>query len=290
MDILLLVVATIAPGLYSVLSAIFARKNSNGFGAPIIFNIGLCLASAICWAFYFGFNFEFDPMVLLYSLGVGAAFFLTFFFAQLSYENGPIALTTLIINFALIIIVIWGFIFWGAPVVPLSICGICLVAVSLVMCLLKKGQNQPESKISLKWIIFISLATIGNAAGSIVMRQESMAFKGKYIGELMFFAMIFALIFCLIFFLFKKKDVKIESLKTTWWLPLVSGILSFLNTFLVLLLASSSLSPSVIYPVICVGSIFIATLYSYVFAKEKLSILQIIGFAVGVAGIVCLSI
>ena len=79
-------------------------------------------------------------------------------------------------------------------------------------------------------------------------------------------------------------------LKKSWFFPVLAGGLNGILNLLVILLATSTLSPSLIYPVIGVGSLGVTTIFSTVIFKEKMHWWQWVGVAVGAIAVVLLSI
>jgi drug/metabolite transporter (DMT)-like permease len=70
---------------------------------------------------------------------------------------------------------------------------------------------------------------------------------------------------------------------------MAGGLNGFLNLF-VILLATSPLSSSLVYPVIGVGSLMITTLFSTFVFKEKMRWWQWIGIITGMAAVAILSL
>ena len=71
---------------------------------------------------------------------------------------------------------------------------------------------------------------------------------------------------------------------------MAAGVSNAVLNLLVIALASSSLSPSLIYPVIAVGGLTITTLCSALLFREKLHWRQWLGVFIGIAAVTVLSI
>ena len=71
---------------------------------------------------------------------------------------------------------------------------------------------------------------------------------------------------------------------------MLAGSFNVLQNLLVIILASTTLPTSVTYPVLAVGYLALTSLGAKLFFKERLSLKQWIGLAVGAAAVVVLSI
>ena len=129
----------------------------------------------------------------------------------------------------------------------------------------------------------------GNAGCSIVQRTQRMRFAGKYGSFLMLLAMAVSVLFCLAACL-KSGKAAYSGLRRAWPYPMAAGVSNAALNLLVIVLAGSSLSPGLIYPVIAVGGLTITTLCSALLFREKLQGRQWLGVAIGVVAVVLLSI
>ena len=79
-------------------------------------------------------------------------------------------------------------------------------------------------------------------------------------------------------------------LKDSCIYPIVEGICNVLLNLFVILLASTILSPSMVYPIIGVGGLMIVTLVSIFAFKERLRWWQWLGVVIGAMATALLSI
>ena len=91
------------------------------------------------------------------------------------------------------------------------------------------------------------------------------------------------------FIIAKKPNVK-QVLKNSWYFPLGAGVSSALGNLFIVLLASTPLSPNLIYPAVAVGCLAIASAVSAFIFKEKLAWWQWLGILVGALAVTLLSI
>lgn len=275
------VVASLGGNLFS---AAFNRREKEG-SAILLYNLIYTATAFFGWLVIWLTQMSFDAGVLWYSLGFGVGFVM----AQGGYiralQLGPISLSALLLQFSLIITAVWGLVFWGDELTALTVVGLCLVVVSLVLCVLQKGDRA----VSLKWLFFAVVSMVGNAACTILQKEQVLNYNGEHNGMLMAFALLFASIACLIIWLKAKPRCVTETVKRSGALPLVAGVFNVLMNLCVILLATR-LPGSVVYPVFAVGSLALTSLLSALIFRERLSLRQWIGIGVGAVAVLLLSL
>ncbi len=272
----------------SIFGKFFEKNNNELENGTKLYNCvqGLCVF--LVWGILYIFDFSFDVQVLPYCL----LFAICFTLAQIGIINalryGPTTLTTLFISLSLIVTTIWGFIFWNTKITYLVVIGIILVVIAIYFCLYTSEKEQ--KKISWKWIIFVLMAFFGNAGCSIVQRTQQMQFDGHHKYMFMAVATLLSAIACLVIYLLSSKKNSNKIFSKSVCFPIMAGICNVVLNLFVMLLVSSSLSPSLIYPVIGVGGLMIVTLTSIFVFKEKLKHQQWFGIIIGAIATVILSI
>ena len=136
----------------------------------------------------------------------------------------------------------------------------------------------------------MALSFVGNAGCTIVQRTQQMQYAGEHGNLLMVVATgLASAAFAIAYYLKDSSDFKAIMQKTGYF-PMVSGVCNFLLNLFVILMASTALSPSLIYPVISVGSLAVVTVASIFFFKEKMRWWQWLGVVIGAAAVVVLSL
>lgn len=107
---------------------------------------------------------------------------------------------------------------------------------------------------------------------------------------MMFFATLLALVICLISYLRSDRSDSASIFKGAGVIPFVSGACNVANNYFVILLSTSALSPSLVYPVIGVGALMVVTLFSLIVLKEKITKTQWLGMFLGAVATVLLSL
>ncbi len=291
MPYLYLIGALLALSTLSVLGAGYNRKNADKKNVTAVYNAMLCVFASITWGVIYIFDFSFEPKALLYSLGFGVCFAIVMIGMINALAKGPTSLTALIQQLSLIGATVWGFAFWNtwqASKAPLVLSGLALVVISLALCLYSGKER--GGMITLSWLVNVALVFVANAGCSIIQKSEQIAFDGKHGSMFMFFSVLIATVICGVAFMFSKK-VEVKSvIKSSWVFPFGAGVCSALGNMFVVLLATTPLSPNLIYPAIAVGCLAIASCVSAFIFKEKLAWWQWVGIAVGAVAVALLSI
>jgi drug/metabolite transporter (DMT)-like permease len=289
MDYLLLLCTAFTGASLSLFSSFFEKKNNGKKDTTQIYNLIMIAAVVFGWGAYWIFEGGFNVKVIPYSLLFGVGYAGAVIGLINAIKTGPVSLSNLFLQLSLIATTIWGFGFWGDTPTVLTWIGIALVVLALTFCLYQK-KGAEEKGISVKWVIFAAIGFAGNGMAAIVARTQQMDFDGILRGQFMTMATAFALVISIIMYVLSdKRDTK-AIIKTAGYVPALAGIINVIHNLIVLVLAVSPISPSLVYPVISVGGIIIVALFSFFFMKEKISLIQWIGIALGAAATVLLSI
>lgn len=288
MPYLYLVLSVFMVASTSVFGKIFNRQNDGRRDTSTFYNFLLMISVFLSWGILYVTDLSFDAGVLLYS----ALFAICYLTCNVGIINalkyGPTAITSLLINLSLIVTTVWGFLFWDAEISLTVIAGLVLVVLSIILCLYSKEKD--EKGFSLKWLLYVTLAFLGNAGCSIVQRTQQVEYNGQHGNMLMFFATgACAIAYVILYLRSDKRDARIM-LKASWWVPVCAGICNVVLNMLVMLMAVTELSPSVIYPVIGVGGLAVVTVFSLLVFKEKMRWWQWIGVVVGAVAVALLSV
>ncbi len=288
MPYIYLVGATLLSAAMSVVNMAFKRRNRGIENTSSFYNLLVSISAFVTWGVFFALDGSFDIRVTLYSAAYGVFYTMALVGLFKAFEYGSASLTSFVKQLSLIAVSIWGFVFWKTPITASVVIGLVLIVSALYLCF--KPDRNHQVKTSAKWVIFALLLLIGNAGCSIVQKYQQAAFNAEYSSTLMFFGIGFATIFCLAKYL-KDKNPDFKALsKSSLLLPVVSGISSALLNNFIILMFSTTLSESVIFPVIAVGGMILTTLFSVLVYKERLGKLEWTGLAVGAVALVFLNV
>lgn len=243
------------------------------------------LAAMMFFVVISGFKLDFNLSILPYSIGFAVANVSALAGMTIALGAGQLALTSLIISYSLIIPTLYGLIFLKDGATSFTYIGIVLLVISLYFLNAKK-ENE---KISLKWLIFVSISFVGNGMCSVVQKIEQSTFDGAYKSEFMILAL---LIVCVSMFtvgmLGKCKDrwgAVCDALKYAPAKGLANGGVNFL-----VMVLTATIPNSILFPSISSFGIIFTYLLSKAVYKEEYSNKQKLGFVLGVISAIVLNI
>lgn len=241
--------------------------------------------AALFFIFQIKFPFQFDSALIPYAIIFGLGFGSCVVCSILAILNGSLSLTSLITSYSLIIPTLYGIIFLEEETSKFLIIGLILLFISLFLINFVKG----DTKISFKWLIYVTVAFIGNGVCSTAQKVQQEDFGGKFKAEFMSVSLIIVVCVLLVYALFtEKKDIK-TSIKKGFLPVIVCGLANGIVNLFVMIL-SVRMKASVMFPLISAGSIILTYLISRIYYKEKLNKLQNAGFILGVTSVVFLNL
>ena len=253
-----------------------------------------CLVSCIFFFVSGGFSFNFNPDVLPYALGFAAAYGSTTIFSYMAIRTGPLSLTSLITSYSLVIPTLYALAFLGESATVFFWVGLVFLLISLFLIGYEKknkSENTNGSKISAKWLIFVSLAFFGNGMCSTVQTAQQKAFAGQYKSELMIIALAIVTVVLLLTGALVEKRVFISTTKTCIPYTLAYGIINgTVNLFVMILTGGNKISASVVFPTISAGGIIMAAIVSVFYYKEKLNRKQLTALILGTVAVILMNL
>ena len=264
----------------SIFGGFYSRRTADKKDASALFGLLELGTVFLLWAVLYATGFSFDVKVLPYSL------FFAIFFAMgkigkiFALRNGPVLLTALMIQAALIAATLWWIVKGDADMTWRVGIGLVLISLALWLCLYN-GKKEEGKKISWKWLFFSLLAFVGNAGCTIVQKTQQDVFQKQHGNMLMFFATMMAFVLGLVIYIKSDRTDSKEILKEQSGLPVLAGIGNVAMNYLVMLMVGL-LSSSLVYPTLAVGGLIVTTLFSLFAFKEKMRWWQWIGVAIGI--------
>lgn len=262
-------------------SALSKQYAGNG-GNPTVFNINKAVAGLavfMVWGLIQGFSFHIPT--ILFGIGYGICLCISMHTGFKALAMGPMALTSMIASFSLLIPFFFGICFWNEPLTLLGICGITLLLASILLINGKKTGG-----ISLKWLVHAIATLTANGICSIVQKYHQMEFPALYRTEFMIFALLSVLI---VLSVSQKSDHAQKQPFQFSLLGLVAGGLNGATNYIVLILSATE-NASVLFPIVSVSNIVAVWLIGIFFFKEKLTVSQTVGLILGVLSIVLLKL
>lgn len=230
---------------------------------------------------------EFCICVIPYAILFAISYVAAIVFAFLSIKEGSLSLSSLIIQYSLIVPTVFGFAMWGEPFTVGVTIGIALLVVSLA--LINYNGKTENKTVTPKWLFFVAIAFLGNGICSTVQKAQQMSSGGLYKNEFMILALAISFMAtAVIAIVTERADMK-RNIKHGVLTYSACGIANGLVNFLVLIL-SARMDASVMFPLISAGGIVATYLVSLFVYKEKMTTQQTIGMFVGIGSIIALNL
>ncbi len=237
-----------------------------------------------------GGKFNFTPEIMPYAIGFAVAYGSASIGSFLAISTGPMSITSLLVQYSLIIPTIYGLCTGDKASLFLYV-GLGLLFISLFLVNIeKKGE---EKKITLKWGVFAFLAFFGNGLCSTLQKAQQDVFVTEqnpdgYKSEFMIIALAVSFIAIAVSALIFERQGIWTKIKTGAHWYVICGLANGLVNLFVIMLAKYD--ASIVFPVISAGGIVATALVGIFIYKEKLSVLQIIGMCLGTVSIVFLNL
>ena len=260
----------------------YSRKSS---GRGIYTFSLLTNLSALLFFLFTSNDLNWDIKLIPYAIFFAVFFGAATIFSTMAIACGPLSLTALISSFSLMIPTFYGLIFLREKAGFCFIPGLILLSVSIFL-INKKGE---KSAFSLKWLLFVFLAFIGNGMCSVAQKMQQIAFDGAYKSSFMILSLgIVSVIMCVAMIATDRRCI-VKYAACGWYLALGCGLLNgAVNLFVMIL--SGFMDVSLMFPLISVGGIVLTFLVSKFFYREQLTKAQYLGFLFGIGAIVLLNI
>jgi len=249
-------------GFFSML--VFVCSDRNGFHAP----------SAL-WA---------------YALIAGTLYCSASFLTYVALGCGSFAMSMLILSYSLVFSIGYGLFFLNEAATIFTYLGLALIMISLYLTKSgKKDAAEEKKKISLKWVICISLSVIGSGTFGVLCRVQQIVFDNSCTNEFMIIALGFSTSVLLLIGLIKDgKDLGYVLKYGAIWTAL-AGCANGINNSLSMLI-NTMMPISIASPVKASVKILISFLVSVFLFREKFEKRQVVGVVLGTVALVLLNL
>jgi len=230
------------------------------------------------------FDLFFDVRLVPYALGFAICYASAWAGTVFALRFGSMALSSLIIACSLVFPTVYGLLL-GEPAAPAVIIGICLIFCAIVLVNIQFGQKQ---KFSLKWFLCVMVAFLGNGCCSIMQNMQKRTLGDSFTHEFMIIALSAAFILLMIAACLTSKSV-LRDLPGCLPYASANGVANALLNLIMLTLIGN-IPNTVLYPSVSALGMLFTFLLSYIVYKERFSLPQYIGYAMGAVSIVLLNL
>lgn len=268
-------------------NSVFLHKAKlDGKGEIFRFNLLCSLVWCVVLLGAKGGSIELTPQVLLWGVVYGVIQSLFILFKAAAMSSGSVSVTTLIGNSSLLISLLVSLMLWQERVSILDIFGLALLLAAILLCTYKKDA----SSYTKGWKFYVIFFLIFAAGVGITFKAFSKSGNGAYTGDMMF---VSSAVMAVSFFIMclSSGGVRMTKEGRRGFLSyaLVSGLLSCLYNRLNISL-SGALDAIVFFPVFNGGVVLLSALLSVLICRERLSLRQWVGLAMGTAAICIIGI
>lgn len=247
-----------------------------------------CLMTAFTSMLFFVIsskNMVWDIRIVPYSVLFAIVYATSTVATFVAIASGAMSLTSLITSYSLMIPTIYGLIFLHEPISIGFVLGIILLMISLFLI----NQKTGSVKLSLKWVISVTIAFVAGGLCSVFQNLQQVTFDGAYKNEFMIIALLIVSVVFFTISLIKERKGLISYIKTGWYMGLFCGTMNGIVNLFVMIL-SARMSVSVMFPLISAGGIIVTYIFSRFVFKEILTNRQFIGFIFGIISVVLLNL
>ncbi len=230
-------------------------------------------------------SLTFDVRVLPYAAAFAVSYAVSTVASVAAVSCGSLSLTSLIVSYSLMLPTVYGLVFLHDPIGVGLIPGLVLLGASLILI----NRKDKSIRFSLRWVISVTLAFLGNGMCSVVQKMEQVRFDGAYKNELMIEALLIVTLLVLVMSLKEEHKDLGQYIKSSWYYGVISGVLNgMVNLFAMVL--CGRMPVSLMFPLISAGGIIVTYLVSRFLYKEKLTKTQFAGFFLGIVAVALLNV
>ena len=235
----------------------------------------------------FGFSFHLPTVV--FGLLYGVSLCISMWAGYKALCLGPMALTSMLVSFSVIIPLIWGLTVGNETLKALQYPAFALLFLAIILTNADKIKVKKNTQNNYGlWFLFVGITFVCNGLCSILQKQHQTLYPEAYSKEFMLFAMLLCSI---VFSFIALRKVSLKELKTVKGkrYGILSGLANGTANFLTLVLAGLE-NASVLFPIISAGTILASLLCGRFLFKEKLKANHYVALAAGIAAVVLLKL
>lgn len=284
--ILLISGSIFAQQFESVVVRHYGKKYEKG---GIFFNAMVCLFAVIyLWLTDKG-GLQFPKELRGYALLNAAIYAVGFYAGFIAFKIGSFGLTKLFSSFGIVLPTFYGILFLNEPAGIYTYIALALIVCSLFLMNYQKTKPEQQEPITLKWVLFVLLIILANAAIAVIGKIQHSAFGDTCANEFLMITYLGATIFLLIFSLTFERHTLKETAKTACLCGIGAGLFNAVSNLLTLI-AYNCLPLSFVSPYKTGAGIVLGFVLARIFYKEKFSAAQYIGVGIGIAAVVLMSL
>jgi drug/metabolite transporter (DMT)-like permease len=269
----------------SVTTKLFNQKCSHS----AVFNAIKSCTALVLFALIAAFDFTFHLPTVLFGVLYGVSLCVSMCAGYQSLCRGPMALTSMLVSFSVIIPLIWGITVGNETLKILQYPAIVFLFLAIILTNADKIKVKKDTQTNYwLWLLFVGITFACNGICSILQKQHQTLYPKAYSREFMLFAMLLCSGVFLISAFRKISPKEVKEIKGKRY-GILSGLANGSANFLTLVLAGME-NASVLFPIISAGTLLAALLCGKLIFKEKLKANHYAALAAGIVAVVLLKL
>ena len=254
-----------------------------------IFNAVKAFTAFALFALIAAFDFHFHAPTALFGVLYGVCLCISMYAGYQALCRGPMALTSMLVSFSVIIPLIWGITAGNELLKRTQSVAFIFLFFAIILTNADKlrVKKSTETDYSM-WLLFVFVTFVCNGICSILQKQHQTLYPEAYSKECMFFAMLLCSAVFLLATLRKMSFGELKKVKGKRY-GVLSGLTNGIANFLTLILAGME-NASVLFPIISAGTVFASLLCGKLLFKEKLKANHCAALVAGVVAVVLLKL
>ena len=263
------------------------RYNKDGQEGPFFFGFLVALF-ALLFFLLTTKDISLTRVILPYSIGFALTYATCICGSVIAFRTGSLAITSLILSYAVLIPTLYGLLFLKEKATPVQILGIAFMLLSLYLLRANSPSKETSKKISIQWILAVFIAFFTDGMCATIQSMQQRVFNGTQNGNYMILSLIICTGFLGILSLItERRHIKVLWKKSLF--PALCGVFNGATNYLVMIIIA--LVPvSIYFPVLAAGQLLLMFLISVLVYKEKFQTRQILGLFVGLLSLILLNL
>lgn len=271
--------------------------NRHGANASF-FNAIKAISSLALFGAMAVYGFTLHLPTVLFGLLYGACLCISMYAGYRALCLGPMALTSMLVSFSVVIPLLWGIVFGNERLSSLRIVGLLLLFCAIILIngnilfphrhTEGNGESPAKMRTDGLWLLFVAVTFLCNGVCSILQKQHQTLYPEAYTDEFMFFAMLLCTLIFSAVSLSRNRLSESKKIKGKW-LGVLSGVANGLANFFTLALAGFE-NASVLFPVISAGTLLGTVLCGKFLFRERLKLHHYFALICGMLSVIFLKL
>ncbi len=239
-----------------------------------------------------GFSLQLHMPTVYFSIAYACFYLVGMISDYKALSSGPLALTSLICSYAIIIPCFYGLVFLNEAFGLLRIIGVLLLVVSML--LINKKDTDSKTTTKKGWPIYVGISFACNGGMLLISKMHQTRFPNQYQNELVFatLAIVFVVFFVITIVNSIKNNWRSSEAKvqTTAKAPyaVFAGLCVAAMQYICLFVAAR-VDSMIMFPLDAIYGTLFGVLASRIIFKEKFTVVQIVGVCLGVFSVILLN-